>query len=226
MDLQSHVRRSTAEKNTAVLSALDDKIELNNAINKNLEAQAQAIFDEFYNSSLPTKKLLSIADVRYGKNLPTKKLCKKGYRVFGGNGIIGRYTEYLYEKPMIIVSCRGAASGKVIITYPYSFVTNNSLVIELKDYRYYEFLKRFFLENQFFLYATGSAQPQITIESLKKILVPYPDFVLIEEITNTFKSYSDMIYNNELENETLGEIRDALLPRLMSGEIDVSAVEI
>lgn len=216
----------TQKKIAAVLSALDDKIELNNAINRNLEAQAQAIFDEFYNSSLPTKKLLSIADVRYGKNLPTKKLCKKGYRVFGGNGIIGRYTEYLYEKPMIIVSCRGAASGKVIITYPYSFVTNNSLVIELKDYRYYEFLKRFFLENQFFLYATGSAQPQITIESLKKILVPYPDFVLIEEITNTFKSYSDMIYNNKLENETLGEIRDALLPRLMSGEIDVSEVEI
>ena len=214
------------KKIAAVLSALDDKIELNNKINKNLEQQAQAIFKDYYNHSLPKKNLLSIADIKYGKNLPIKKLCDEGYKVFGGNGIIGKYKEYLYKDPMIIISCRGAASGKILITHPYSFVTNNSLVIELRDYRYYEFLKQFFLMNQLFLYATGSAQPQITIENLKKVLVPYPDFDSINELTNCLKDYSDMFYNNESENERLVEMRDLLLPRLLNGEIDVSKVEI
>jgi type I restriction enzyme S subunit len=136
---------------SALLGSLDSKIELNNKIITNLEAQAQAIFKswfvdfepfqdgEFVESELgliPEGWMVSTTgrefDIEYGKNLPTKHLLEKGYPVFGGNGQIGFFKEYLYEKPRILVSCRGAASGKVGFSKPYSYVTNNSLVFNEK----------------------------------------------------------------------------------------------
>ena len=172
-------------------------------------------------------KLLSeIALIKYGKGLPTNKLTKTGYKVFGGNGIIGYYTDYLYKEPQILISCRGAASGTILVSHPYSYVTNNSLVIELKDRRYFEFLKQYFTLNQLHSYATGSAQPQITIDNLKTVEVPYPDYKIISNTSECFAFISNKIYKNICENVKLAQLRDMLLPKLMSGEIDVAKVNI
>ena len=149
-----------------------------------------------------------------------------GYKVFGGNGIIGYYTEYLYKEPQILISCRGAASGTILESHPYSYITNNSLIVELNDRRYYEFLKQYFSLNQLHSYATGSAQPQITIDNLKTVEVPYPNYEVISDINAYFTSISNKIYENICENEKLASLRDALLPKLMSGEIDVSSVSL
>ena len=215
------------KKIAGVLGALDDKIELNQRQNNNLEQQAQAVFLKTINSNNFDNKLLSeVATIKYGKGLPTNKLTKVGYKVFGGNGIIGYYTEYLYKEPQILISCRGAASGTILESHPYSYITNNSLIVELNDRRYYEFLKQYFSLNQLHSYATGSAQPQITIDNLKTVEVPYPNYEVISDINAYFTSISDKIYENICENEKLAAIRDALLPKLMSGEIDVSNVDI
>ena len=149
-----------------------------------------------------------------------------GYPVFGGNGQIGFYSKYLYEEPQILISCRGAASGKVLVSLPKSFITSNSLIIELKDRRYYEYLKQYFMLHQLYDYATGSAQPQITIDGLRHLTVPYPPFDLIKTLTNQLKAISDCIYSNDIENQALSRLRDTLLPKLMSGEIDVSKVDL
>ncbi len=215
------------QKIAEVLGALDDKIELNNKINNNLEQQAQALFLNIISANDFDNKLLSeIALIKYGKGLPTNKLTKTGYKVFGGNGIIGYYTDYLYKDPQILISCRGAASGTILVSHPYSYVTNNSLIIELKDRRYFEFLKQYFTLNQLHSYATGSAQPQITIDNLKTVEVPYPDYKIISNMSECFASISNKIYKNICENEKLAQLRDTLLPKLMSGEIDVSKVNI
>lgn len=76
--------------------------------------------------------LTTVANIVYGKNLPKTKILNEGYPVYGGNGVIGSYSHYLYKKPQVLISCRGAASGKVHWTKPFCFVTNNSLVIEEK----------------------------------------------------------------------------------------------
>jgi type I restriction enzyme S subunit len=154
------------QKIASILSTLDNKISLNSAINNNLEQQAQALFLKIMNVQDFENKLLSeVSIIKYGKGLPTNKLTKTGYKVFGGDGIIGYYADYLYQDPQILISCRGAASGTILVSHPYSYVTNNSLVIELNDRIYYEFLKQYFLLNQLHSYATGSAQPQITIDN-------------------------------------------------------------
>ena len=52
-----------------------------------------------------------IFDIGYGKGLPTKQLSDTGYPVFGANGQIGFYSEYMYKEPQALMSCRGAFSG-------------------------------------------------------------------------------------------------------------------
>lgn len=233
-----------------ILSTLDDKIEVNSQINRTLENMAQAIFKQwFVDFEFPNEdgepykssggemieselgmipkgwevvKLNSVVDICYGKNLPTKNLLSDGYPVFGGNGQIGFYSEYLYEKSQVLIACRGAASGKVIISLPYSFVTNNSLVLEQNGTSVtHEYLKQFCLENEFYNYATGSAQPQITIANLANanILIPQRDLMnMFSLIRNSIDHEVLSLFN---ENNKLVAIRDALLPKLMSGEIRV-----
>lgn len=228
-----------------ILSSLDNKIEINNDIIANLEEQAQAVFKswfvnfepfqnrEFISSELgdipenwQVKQLSNLFEIKYGKNLPTKKLEEKGYPVFGGNGQIGFYHEYLFEEPKILISCRGAASGKVVVSLPYSFITNNSLIMNELDQSYFHYYRYLFSNIEFENYATGSAQPQITIANIKDIKVCEPN----ENIINKFNKILNPIFNMQLnlqkENIKLVNLRDTLLPKLMSGEIRVEeAVE-
>ena len=167
------------------------------------------------------KYLKDICNIVYGKNLPTTKLIKEGYPVFGGNGVIGYYDKFLYETPQTLVSCRGAASGKVLYSLPYSFVTNNSLVIEheksgLSYFYIYEALK---LQNLTEL-TSGSAQPQMTIANMASVQILVPS----EKINEVYKKYADKLYDkkyqNNIENEALAQTRNLLLPRLLSGDFN------
>ena len=214
------------EKAVSFFSALSRKIMINNRINDYLADFASTVFQNQASHIEERIALFDIADIKYGKGLAKNELVEDGYPVFGGNGQIGFYSKYLYEEPQILISCRGAASGKVLVSLPKSFITSNSLIIELKDRRYYEYLKQYFMLHQLYDYATGSAQPQITIDGLRHLTVPYPPFDLIKTLTNQLKAISDCIYSNDIENQALSRLRDTLLPKLMSGEIDVSKVDL
>ncbi len=232
-----------------LLKSFDDKIEINNKINSNLEELAQTLYKHWfvdfefpneegkpYKSSggemveselgmIPegweVKKLGETIAIKYGKNLPTKNLKEKGYPVYGGNGIIGFNDEYIFETPKVIVSCRGAASGKVNYTTQNAFVTNNSLVLLDNDSISYEYLKEFSLFRQYYDFATGSAQPQITIESIKNCLVVVPNQEIQVNFSKIARLTNDLLVLKNKENSNLTEIRDLLLPKLMSGEIEV-----
>ncbi|WP_230083485.1 restriction endonuclease subunit S [Aerococcus tenax] len=228
-----------------ILYNLDQKIILNNKIIANLEAQAQAIFKSWFIDFEPFRdgefidselgripegwKVSTTGDefiITYGKNLPTKKLLSNGYPVFGGNGKIGYYSEYLYEKPRILVSCRGAASGKVIISTPFSFITNNSLVFnEIEDEYFYYFIN-LFNNIEFETYVTGSAQPQLTISNSKNIKIIKPKIETIRAFNKICEPMFNLQYKLNQQNNILNTLRDTLLPKLMSGEIDVSQISI
>ncbi|PIP17930.1 MAG: hypothetical protein COX43_01590, partial [Parcubacteria group bacterium CG23_combo_of_CG06-09_8_20_14_all_35_9] len=174
----------------AILSAFDDKIELNNKISRTLEEMASAIFKEWFvkfnfpvelvkseKLKVKNEKLETICDIVYGKDLPTRNLKKYGFPVYGGNGIIGYSDKYLYSEPQIIVGCRGAYSGNVFKTEPKSFITHNSLVLKIKEgkniginYLFYALQKSNVKSS-----TTGSAQPQITITELNKVEIPTAD---------------------------------------------------
>ncbi|EGR3238372.1 restriction endonuclease subunit S [Vibrio alginolyticus] len=117
----------------------------------------------------------NLTNIVYGKGLPNSKLTEEGYTVFGANGVIGKYEIYLYEKPQLLVSCRGAYSGKPNISPEYCFVTSNSLVLE-SEWSH--------LSLMYIYYAlsiadksgivTGSAQPQVTTTNLETFIIRIP----------------------------------------------------
>ena len=120
------------------------------------------------------RRLKELASIRYGKMLATASFTENGYPVFGANGIIGKYSRYLYANKQVLISCRGAYSGTINMSPPMSFVTNNSLVLELR--------KDGAITRNFLFYAlqaadksklvTGSAQPQVTINNAEMLEVP------------------------------------------------------
>ncbi|MCT8616861.1 restriction endonuclease subunit S, partial [Glaesserella parasuis] len=113
--------------------------------------------------------LKDVCNIVYGKGLPKNKLTEKGFYVFGANGVIGFYDSYTYEKPQVLIGCRGTV-GQVTLSYPYSFVTNNSLVIEYENScvsMYY--LEKYLSNINLKEISSGSVQPQITIQNMSKV---------------------------------------------------------
>ncbi|MFZ7277837.1 restriction endonuclease subunit S [Avibacterium endocarditidis] len=193
-----------------------------------LQQTARAFPSEFVESEMGLvpkgwgyKFLNEVCKIAYGKNLPTKQLLDQGYPVFGGNGIIGYFDRYLYEQPQTLISCRGAASGKIMYSAPKSFITNNSLIIEsneLLDYFYiYEYLKN----KDITPYISGSAQPQITISSIEKIKILLPQEFILERYSSLVSNLYNKIYLNNKNNELLAKTRDQLLPKLLNGEVEL-----
>jgi len=206
-----------------ILSAFDDKIEVNNKIIKTLEEMAQKVFKEWIlknqKSKVKIQKLGDLADIKYGKGPATNKLKKSGYPVYGANGVIGYSDSYDFSERQIIIGCRGVV-GNVTLTLPNCAVTHNSLIIMPKNNKklfFYYLLKNQNLD----VVVGGSAQPQITIKDLEQLELPIVD----ENLQNKFELMVGDIEQKKLlilfENQKLTAIRDLLLPKLMSGEIRV-----
>lgn len=234
------IRRDLQEKIGDVLYKYDSLIENNTKRIRLLEKMAENLYKEWFvrfrfpgyekaemENGLPKgwkiKRYEDELNVKYGKGLPTDRLTDKGYPVFGSNGQIGYYTSYMYEQPQILISCRGASSGVVNISLPMSFVTNNSLVCEIGDKTesVFEYLKYYFLNTNLVQYQTGSAQPQITINNIVKLKMLVP----LKEVQNKFAA-KVMVFDKEMQNlakqnTLLARRRDLLLPRLMSGKLEV-----
>lgn len=235
-----------AQKNiVSILSSLDRKIELNNKINADLEEMAQAIFKNWFVDFEPFKDgkfvdselgmipegwkvgtLDEIFSLKYGKNLSTSMILEKGdYPVYGANGIIGYYNEFNCDKYSVLVTSRGNGSGDVSRTHhPKSFITNNSFVVEpLEHYKYIKlpFINGLFNIIDFKSYCSGSAQAQLTNKAMRNICIISPPRELVIKYCEIFETLFSHIECVIDENSRLSLLRDTLLPRLMSGEIEV-----
>lgn len=215
----------TQQKIVSILSALDQKIDLNNGISNNLLRVSHQIYlNEIKNASITkTVRLGELCKIKYGKGLSMSKILENGYRVYGGNGIIGFYNEKMYNKSQILISCRGAASGKVIFTRPECFITNNSLILEC-DEKYHYFIKEFSLDREYYDYTTGSAQPQVTIDNVKDAELPLPNDEILTNFNTALCPIEKKYFTILDENESLMELRDTLLPKLMSGMINIDRI--
>ncbi|WP_424765333.1 restriction endonuclease subunit S [Necropsobacter rosorum] len=162
--------------------------------------------------------LKDVSKIVYGKGLPKNQLSDSGYPVFGANGIIGFYEKYLYEKPQILVGCRGTV-GQVSLSLPYSYITSNSLVIEYEksDFSIY-FLEISLKNTDLRELSSGSVQPQITIQSMNTLQILTPTDKVHKFYSDMVKPIYDKIYENNQQSNTLSKVRDELLPKLLNGE--------
>lgn len=228
------------EKIGKILLTYDSLIENNTMRIRLLEKMAENLYKEWFvrfrfsghekvemENGLPkgwkVKRYEEELNVKYGKGLPTNRLTEDGFPVFGSNGQIGFYTSYMYDTPQILISCRGASSGVVNISLPKSFVTNNSLVCELTDKTesVFEYLKYYFLNTNLVQYQTGSAQPQITINNVVKLKMLVPSHEVQCAFSKKIRVIDKEVANLQNQNSLLARQRDLLLPRLMSGKLEI-----
>ena len=147
--------------------------------------------------------LFEICNPKQWKTISIDNLDNNGkYPVYGANGIIGYYSEYNHKKPTLCITCRGATSGELNISTSYSYINGNTMALDDLDetkvdinFLYYYLKKRGFKD-----IISGSAQPQITRISLKKISIPLYTLSFQKKVVSHIKKIEDitMINKNRL----------------------------
>ncbi len=165
-----------------------------------------------------------IFSIEYGKGLSTKQLKEEGYPVFGANGQIGFYNEYMFEKPQALMSCRGAYSGVMNKSLPYSFVTSNSLVIQPKDENisaeYICFLFSAINTNPLI---SGTAQPQVTVQAFSNYPVPLSPLAeqqrIVDRIESLFAKLDEAKEKAQAVVDSFETRKAAILHKAFTGEL-------
>ena len=214
---------------------VSDKIKTNTAINRNLEEQVASLYKSWFidfdlNGGVCPNDweeaiLGDIADIGSGKRPPikqnekTKDICVP---LVGAASIMGYTNEALYDSK-ILVTGRVGTHGVVQRFNERCWPSDNTLVITTSRY---EFVNQILLNIDYKSMNRGSTQPLITQSDLKKIEIIMPTSEILDEFEKLAGGLMSNVEKNIKENVKLAEIRDALLPKLMSGELDVSDLEI
>lgn len=211
----------------AVLNCFDDKIEENERINDNLEQQAQAIYSSMFidnpDPAWTHGHLSDLITVKYGKD--HKKLADGIYPVYGSGGIM-RYVERpLYNKESVLIPRKGTLNNVMYVNQPFWSV-DTMFYTEMKIPNVAKFVYHFVKAKDLASMNAGSAVPSMTTDILNAMEVVVPSASALEEFESLVAPMYEAMGANDVQSQTLSKMRDTLLPRLMSGEIDVSAVKL
>lgn len=193
-------------------------------INDNLEGLFNVFCEgELQGKSLISYRLTDLCTSKQWKTISSAELEPLGeYPVYGAGGLIGRYREYNHAERTIGTVCRGAGCGNMVMFEPYSYITGNVMCFDNISSTVGQPLLYFLLKKRGLTdVVSGSAQPQITGAALKNIVLAVPTKEVVDLITRIGSSIYDQIEQNIRENRKLAQLRDYLLPRLLSGQITI-----
>ena len=223
----------TQQKIAAILSSLDDKIELNNKININLEQQAQALFKNWFVDFEPfggkmpegwkVGKLSNLITVKYGKD--HKKLDDGKYPVYGSGGIMRYVDKFLYDKESVLIPRKGTLNNVFYINEPFWSV-DTVFYTEMKKENIAKYVYFFVKNKDLNAMNAGSAVPSMTTEILNAMEVIIPDDNQFEKFATLASPMFKQMKQYIMENKKLISLRDTLLPKLMNDEIEVDEVDL
>lgn len=225
----------------SILSSLDRKIELNNKINADFEEMAQAIFKNWFVDFEPFKDgkfvdselgmipegwkvglLGELCNFKRGKNLLTKNAIDEGVPVVAGGLEPSCYHNVANTgAPVITVSGSGANAGFMRMYHVPVWASDCSFIdITCENFYFvYCFLK---VNSKLLKHAqTGAVQPHVKPSDIHDFELVIPDKESIFDFQDKVKPFFDKIALIQKENSRLSLLRYTLLPRLMSGEIEV-----
>ena len=239
----------TQQKIAAILSSLDDKIELNNKINENLEQQAQALFKSWFidfepfGGKMPENwKEASLGNicecVLGGTPSREKKEYWNGDIPWINSGEVNLFritepSEYITQeglehsstkklpKKTTVIAITGATLGQVSLLEIDS-CTNQSVVgIIPNENLPFEYIYPMVNEriHELLSHQTGGAQQHINKQNVQSLLINLPTQEILQKYSAIVNPIYESIANNCFENKNLSAIRDSLLPKLMNGEI-------
>ena len=227
----------------ALLESIDEKIELNNAINHNLQQQAQALFDEMFASQdnfesttlgsvtnnirdrIGTRCSTVLSAVNSGKLQPSDEyFTKRVYSKDTSNYIMVNEGDFAYNPARINIGSIGINDLDVLGCVSPVYVVFS---VDADYQSFFEFyFKSAIFRAETMLRASGSVRQSLNYNDFALITLLYPDRKTAQKFNALWLGYKATIKRLEQENKQLAELRDTLLPKLMSGEIDVSDVEI
>ncbi len=239
----------------SLLRSIDKKIAVNSKINDNLEQQIQGLFDTLFADKIARVdqlchkllgELVETIDNR-GKTPPLEAAATDypiiDVRALSGESRIIDYnncTKYVSDSTYvswfrsghpklldILISTVGSLAEMKMFFGTKGCIAQNVVGFRAKNispYYLYQYLTT--IKSELVSYNIGSVQPSIKVTHIIK----HPVYIPAEDEINQFDSFAtsatDTIYKNNLESEYLASIRDTLLPKLMSGEIDVTGIQI
>lgn len=218
----------TQQKTAKILSSLDDKIELNNRINKNLEEQAQAIFDDMFKGINNGDNYVGdIIIPKRGKNLLSKDAVKGDVPVVAGGLEPATYhNQSNTTAPVITISASGANAGYVNLWHKSVWASDSSYIdytMTENVYFWYVLLKK--RQREIYDAQTGSAQPHIYPQHIENLRIGVVDKNDVKNYVKIVAPLFMKIGQNQVQNNVLAQLRDTLLPKLMTGEIDVDNIQ-
>lgn len=232
-----------------ILASLDDKIENNEKINQNLYQQLFALYDSFSTSDIEEEvelgtlcqfqegyvnpaqthseyfdgdvKWLRAVDINESFIFETSRtLTQTGFQS-------AKKSAFLFSPNTIAISKSGTIGRLGIVA---DYMCGNRAVINIapRDPSLLPFIYSFLKSRQkeFSDLAVGSVQKNLYVSLLEPLLVRMPTPEALSKFCNAGNALLNTIRNNCQENLRLGQLRDTLLPKLMSGELDVSELEL
>ncbi len=230
-------------KIASVLSAYDDLIENNTRRIEILEEMAQRIYREWFvhfrfpghekvgmvNSPLgqipegwEIRQLGDVANVQWGDTSTTKaSYVDEGFDAYSASGLDGKLDHYDFDREGVVLSAIGARCGRTWYADGKWSCIKNTI-------RFWANSKS--VSTEFLFFSTldpnswprrGAAQPFISLGDARNVTVLCPQRTLIDTFTDVASSHLSMISLLKSKNINLRHTRDLLLPKLISGEVDV-----
>ena len=239
--------KKTQERIVAILSSIDEKIKENSAINNNLEQQAKALYKDWFfdfspfstEGNLPDGWHLGtvgdIIQLHDSKRVPLsgseRDKMEKIYPYYGATSLMDYVDNYLFDGIYLLLGEDGTvvdSLGFPILQYVYGqfWVNNHAHIITGKEGFSVEELYLFFSLTNIKSTVTGAVQQKVSQQNLKKVPAIIPSKEALSALDDLIQPIFAQIRNLRDENAHLADLRDTLLPRLMSGELDISDTEI
>ena len=233
----------------SILSSLDRKIELNNKINDDLEAMAQAIFKNWFVDFEPFKDgkfvdselgmipegwkvggLFDIAEIFDKKRKPlsgnVREKMDKIYPYYGATSCMDYVDDYIFDGIYTLIGEDGSVvkeNGLPYMQYVWGkmWVNNHAHILQGKNGYSTEMIHALLSITNIKFLVTGAVQAKLSQGNMQKILVAIPPKNVLDEIRPVIDNLYSKIRINTDENSRLSLLRDTLLPRLMSGELEI-----
>lgn len=230
-----------------ILDSVEEKRKINNKINNNLEQQAKTLYKDWFfdfgpfstDYNLPDGwRLGTVGDIiqfHDSKRVPLsgteREKMTKIYPYYGATSLMDYVDNYLFDGIYLLLGEDGTVVdnlGFPILQYVYGqfWVNNHAHIITGKEGFSVEELYLFFSLTNIKSIVTGAVQQKVSQQNLKKVPAIIPSKNALRAFDELIQPMFSQIRSLRDENARLVDIRDTLLPKLMSGDLDVSDIDL
>lgn len=218
-----------------ILSSLDEKIELNRRMNETLKQLGQTLFRHYFadNPEAVDWKSGTLGDIIVNFDSKRKPLSSRqrakmqgDYRYFGATSVMDHVNDYLFDGTYLLLAEDGSvmrSDGTPYLQYVWGrfWINNHAHIIQAKYPFTVEYLYLLLAKTNVQSLVSGAVQLKINQRAMNSLVISIPPDDLVIKFCNLVNSLFAQYRENEEQIELLVNLRESLLPKLISGGIEV-----